>query len=336
MKENLWKYVSAVLILLLAVSSVAVVLLYAQNSELKSYSPLNVTNGSPVVVETSLNATCNGTAYRIQIEELQSQIRFLQEQLRAKNAPQGNTTIAIVPVFGLIDDYTALHLIPLLRDIAKNDSIGGVVLWIESPGGYVGSVREIYSTVRKLDMVKPVVAYTGGLAASGGYYIAVAADKIVADPLAQVGSIGVIYVHYDLQKNYEMNGIKVDVFKTGPYKDMGAEWRGLTKEEREMIADQIDTYFQAFLRAVSTGRNMPLNETREYATGRTWFAVNVTGSLVDETGSIDDAVDLLSKMLNVTNPRVVVYSGGRPSNFGIFGSTALLLDPRYVNAYLRG
>ena len=336
MRENIWKYVSAVLILLLAVSSVAVVLLYEQNSGLKSYSTINATNVSPIVVETSLNSTCNGTAYRLQIEELQSQIRFLQAQLRAKNAPQGNTTIAIVPVFGLIDDYTALHLVPLLREIAKNDSIGGVILWIESPGGYVSAVREIYSTVRKLDMVKPVVAYTGGLAASGGYYIAVAADKIVADPLAEVGSIGVIYVHYDLQKNYEMNGIKVDVFKTGPYKDMGAEWRGLTKEEREMIADQIDTYFQAFLRAVSTGRNMPINETREYATGRTWFAVNVTGSLVDETGSIDDAVEVISRMLNVTNPRVVVFNGGRPSNFGIFGSTALLLDPRYVNAYLKG
>ncbi len=334
MRENIWKYVSAVLILLLAVSSVAVVLLYEQNSSLKSFPALNST-GKPVVVETSLNSTCNDTSYRLQIEDLQSQIRFLQEQLRAKNAPQGNTTIAIVPVFGLIDDYTALHLVPLLREVAKNNSIGGVILWIESPGGYVSAVREIYSTVRKLDMVKPVVAYTGGLAASGGYYIAVAADKIVADPLAEVGSIGVIYVHYDLQKNYEMNGIKVDVFKTGPYKDMGAEWRGLTEEERKMIADQIDTYFQAFLRAVSTGRNMPLNETRKYATGRTWFAVNVTGSLVDETGSIDDAVDLLSKMLNVTNPHVVVYSGGQPSNFGIFGSTALLLDPRYVSAYIR-
>ncbi|WP_297420430.1 signal peptide peptidase SppA [Thermococcus sp.] len=336
MKADIWKYVSAVLILLLAVSSAAVVLLYEQNSELKSYSPTNSTNISPVVVETSLNSTCNDTAYRLQIEELQSQIRFLQAQLRTKNAPKGNTTIAIVPIFGLIDDSTALHVIPLLRSIAENDSIGGVVLWIESPGGYVGAVREIYSTVRKLDMIKPVVAYTGGMAASGGYYIAVAADKIVADPLAQVGSIGVIYVHYDLQKNYEMNGIKVDVFKTGPYKDMGAEWRGLTAQERKIIANQVNTYFQAFLRAVSIGRNMPLNETKEYATGRTWFAINVTGSLVDETGSIDDAVDLLSKMLNVTNPRVVVYNGGPPSNFGIFGSTALLLDPRYVNAYIRG
>ncbi|ASJ06832.1 signal peptide peptidase SppA [Thermococcus pacificus] len=332
MREDIWKYISAVLILLLAVSSVAVVLLYMQNSELKSYP----SNASPVVVETSLNATCNETAYKLQIDELQRQLEFLKAQLREENMPEGNTTIAIVPIFGLIDDYTALQVIPVLRGIAKNDSIGGVVLWIESPGGYVAPVREIYSTVRKLDLIKPVVAYTGGMAASGGYYIAVGAEKIIADPLAEVGSIGVIYVHYDLQKNYEMNGVKVDVFKTGPYKDMGAEWRGLTDEERKMIAESIDTHFQAFLQAVSTGRGMPLNETRKYATGQTWFAMNVTGSLVDETGDLDYAIKVLSETLNISKPRVVIYKGERSSDFGIFGSTALLLDPRYVSAYIKG
>ncbi|NJE84686.1 signal peptide peptidase SppA [Thermococcus sp. CX2] len=333
MRENIWKYVSAILILLLATSSVAVVLLYMQNSELRSYTPPNVT--STVIVERPLNASCNLTAYELQVEELRKQVEFLKAQLREQNLPEGNTTIAIVPIFGLIDEYTSLSIIPILRDIAKNDSIGGVVLWIESPGGYVGPVREIYATVKKLNMIKPVVAYTGGIAASGGYYIAVGAEKIIADPLAEVGSIGVIYVHYDMEQNYQMNGIKVEVFKTGPYKDMGAEWRGLTEEEKNMIAESIDTYFQAFLQAVSGGRNMSLNETREYATGRTWFAINVTGTLVDETGDLDYAVKVLEDMLNVTNARVVIYNSRSSSDFGIFGSMALLLDPRYVSPYLR-
>ncbi|ASJ12123.1 signal peptide peptidase SppA [Thermococcus thioreducens] len=333
MRENIWKYIAAVLILLLAASSVAVVLLYMQNSELRSYKPENVT--TTVIVQGSSNVTCNSTAYQLQIDDLQRQIDFLKAQLRGQNLPGGNATIAIVPIFGLIDDYTALSVIPTLREIAKNDSIAGVVLWIESPGGYVGPVREIYSTVRKLNFVKPVVAYTGGIAASGGYYIAAGAEKIIADPLAEVGSIGVIYVHYNLQQNYESNGIKVEVFKTGPYKDMGAEWRGLTDEERAMITEMVDTYFQGFLQAVSSGRGMSINETKEYATGRTWFAMNVTGSLVDETGDLDYAVSVLEKMLNVTKPRIVIYKGSTPSDFGIFGSTALLLDPRYVNAYIK-
>lgn len=333
MRENIWKYVSAILILLLATSSVAVVLLYMQNSELRSYTPPNVT--STVIVERPLNASCNLTAYELQVEELRRQLEFLKAQLREQNLPEGNTTIAIVPIFGLIDEYTSLSIISILRDIAKNDSIGGVVLWIESPGGYVGPVREIYATVKKLNMIKPVVAYTGGIAASGGYYIAVGAEKIIADPLAEVGSIGVIYVHYDMEQNYQMNGIKVEVFKTGPYKDMGAEWRGLTEEEKNMIAESINTYFQAFLQAVSGGRNMSLNETREYAIGRTWFAINVTGTLVDETGDLDYAVKVLEDMLNVTNARVVIYNSHSSSDFGIFGSMALLLDPRYVSFYLR-
>lgn len=333
MRENIWKYISAILILLLAASSIAVILLYMENSELKTYQPPS--NVTTTVLVQGPNATCNTTVYRLQIEELQRQIDFLKAQLRQQNLPEGNATIAVVPVFGLIDEYTALSIVSLLRDVAKNDSISGVVLWVESPGGYVGPVREIYSTVRKLSLVKPVVAYTGGIAASGGYYIAVGADRIIADPLAEVGSIGVIYVHYNLQQNYEMNGIKVEVFKTGPYKDMGAEWRGLTDEEKAMITETIDAYFQGFLQAVSTGRGMSINETKKYATGRTWFAMNVTGSLVDETGDIDQAVRVLEEMLNVTKPRIVIYKGSTPSDFGIFGSTALLLDPRYVNAYIR-
>ena len=333
MRENIWKYIAAVLILLLAASSVAVVLLYMQNSELRGYKPENVT--TTVIVQGPSNVSCNSTAYQLQIDELQRQIDFLKAQLRQQNLPEGNATIAIVPIFGLIDDYTALSVIPTLREIAKNDSIAGVVLWIESPGGYVGPVREIYSTVRKLNLVKPVVAYTGGIAASGGYYIAVGAEKIIADPLAEVGSIGVIYVHYNLQQNYESNGIKVEVFKTGPYKDMGAEWRGLTDEEKAMITEMVDTYFQGFLQAVSSGRGLSINETKEYATGRTWFAMNVTGSLVDETGDLDYAVGVLENILNVTNPRIVIYKGSTPSDFGIFGSTALLLDPRYVSAYIK-
>ncbi len=330
MRENLWKYVSLILVLLLAMMSVSAVLLYMQNSSLRGYTPANVTSVSQVQVE---NVSCNNTELLSEISELKGQIDFLKRF--TTNGTPSNTTIAVVPLFGLIDDYTALYLVPVLRRIADNSSIGGVILWIESPGGEVGAVRDIYTAVRKLDLIKPVVAYTGGMAASGGYYVAVASDRIIADPLAEVGSIGVIYVHYDMEKNYAQNGIKVDVFKTGKYKDMGAEWRALTPEERRMITNMVDTYFEAFLTAVSTGRNMTINETRKYATGRTWFAVNVTGTLVDSTGDMDTAIRTLENMLNVTNARVVVYSGPKPENFGVYGSEVLFLDPRYLNTYIR-
>ncbi|WP_297535875.1 signal peptide peptidase SppA [Thermococcus sp.] len=327
MRENLWKYVSAVLIILLVLASVAIAVLYEQ----VNVTP--VSNVTPAVVENPVNVTCNATGSSLQLSQLRDEVAFLRSELAKPNG----TTIAVVPIFGIITDYTALEVVPLLRKLAENDSIGGVLLWIESPGGDVGPVMDIYSAVRKLALVKPVVAYSGGIMASGGYYIANGADKIVASPLAQVGSIGVIYVHYDLQKNYEMNGIKVEVFKTGPYKDMGAEWRDLTPEERKIISNMVNTYFQAFLQAVSEGRNMSISEVKKFATGRTWFAENVTGTLVDETGGMDTAISLLEKLMNVSGARVIIYKNlETPSDFGVYGSEALYLDPDYLKPYIGG
>ena len=328
MKENIWKYISAVLILLLALSVVAIALLYQSASPI-AVSP-NMT--TPAVVETPVNLTCNGTS-SYQINQLREEVAYLRSLINNT----GGKTIAVVPIFGIIDDYTALEVIPLLRRISTNSSIGGVLLWIESPGGEVGPVMEIYSSVKKLSLVKPVVAYSGGIMASGGYYIANGADKIVASPLAEVGSIGVIYVHYDLQENYQRNGIKVEVFKTGPYKDMGAEWRDLTPEEKKIITNMVNTYFQAFLQAVSEGRNMSVSQVKKFASGRTWFAENVTGTLVDETGGIDTAISVLERLMNVTGAKVVIYKNlETPSDFEVAGSKALYLDPSYITPYLRG
>ncbi|MBP1912299.1 signal peptide peptidase SppA [Thermococcus stetteri] len=332
MDERIWKYISAVLILLLALSIVSVAVLYSQINP-----PTVPGNQTGFVVETPANFTlvCGGglNATETEVAELKDQIVFLQGLVAPK---QKGTTIAIVPIFGLIDDYTALQVIPLLRKVAMNESIGGVLLWVESPGGMVGPVISIHSEVKKLSLIKPVVAYSGDIMASGGYYIAVGAQKIVASPLAEVGSIGVLYVHYDLEKNYEMNGIKVNVFKTGKHKDMGAEWRDLTPEEREKIAEMINTYFQAFLNAVSEGRNMTIDEVKNFSTGETWFAKNVTGTLVDELGGIDTAISVLERLMNVSGAKVVVYKDlETPEEFGVYGSTALYLDPRYLLA-LRG
>jgi len=326
MRENLWKYVSAILIVLLVMSGVTVVVLYQQ----VRISPAS--NVTPSVVENPVNVTCNASP-SYELSRLRDEVAYLHSLINGS----GGKTIAVVPVFGVIDEYTTLQLVPLLRKLANNDSVGGVLLWIESPGGDVGPVMEIYSAVKKLALVKPVVAYSGGIMASGGYYIANGADKIVASPLADIGSIGVLYVHYDLEKNYQMNGIKVEVFKTGPYKDMGAEWRDLTPEEKRIVANTVNTYFQAFLQAVSEGRNMSVSEVKKFATGRTWFAENVTGTLVDETGGIDTAIATLEKLMNVTGAKVVIYKNlETPSDFEIAGSEALYLDPRYLGPYLRG
>ncbi|MDV3103672.1 signal peptide peptidase SppA [Thermococcus waiotapuensis] len=326
MKSEVWKYISLMLVLILGVFVTSTALLYLQNQSIGSYTPPQCN-----CTVTTVNQT-QEEWYRARIAELEAQLRAIE---LGRNVTGGNVSIAVVPIFGIITEETALYVVPTLEKLAKDDSIGGVLLWIESPGGAVGAVREIYKEVLVLRARKPVVAYTGGIAASGGYYIAVASDEIIADPLAEVGSIGVIYVHYNMEKNYAQTGINVEVFKTGPYKDMGGEWRGLTPEEKELIWDQIQSYFRSFLDVVSLGRNMTEEEVKNFASGRTWFAINVTGSLVDSTGNFQTAVEKLEKLMGVRGAEIRVYDSPTGSySLGPIGSTSLYLDPRYLKPIL--
>lgn len=334
-KSEVWKYLTFILTLLLALSVVSSTLLYMQNGELQR-AMLNQTRNTTFEVQIpNVTVVTNNTELELKIEELRKQIEYLQGQLREKRVGKANATIAVLPLVGPIDEYTAMDMVAKIREIERNESIGGVILWVESPGGYVGPVRLIYAELRKLSYKIPIVAYTSSMAGSGGYYVACAADKIVADPLADVGSIGVLYVHYDLEQNYAQNGIKVNVFKTGKYKDMGAEWRDLTDEEKKIITETINTYYNEFLLAVSEGRKLDMNTTKEYATGRSWFARDVEGILVDETGDFEDAVRALEELMNVSSARVIFYDSERV-DFGIYQSSSLMLDPRYLDAYLRG
>ncbi|HHI01416.1 MAG TPA: signal peptide peptidase SppA [Thermococcus litoralis] len=334
MEREIWKYLSFILTLLLALATVAGVLLYTQNTELQR--ALQEKNFTVVYNETVREVESNATlALQAKIEELQKEIEYLKSQMRANVSEEPNVTVAILPIVGPIDETTSLEVISKIREIRKNENIKGVVLWIESPGGYVGPVITIYKELKKLSYEKPIVAYTGGMAASGGYFLACAADKIIADPLAQVGSIGVLYVHYDLEQNYAQNGIKVNVFKTGKYKDMGAEWRGLTDEERDMIKKTINTYFEYFLQVVSEGRKLDMNTTREYGDGRVWFASEVKGVLVDDTGDLDYAIKVLEGIIGVKSANVVLYDAQK-TDFGIYESSSLYMPANYVSSYIRG
>lgn len=336
-KGEVWKYLTFILTLLLALAIVSNVLLYTQNSELQKALMTNRTTEVKVEMPniTVQAPTGNITALQAKIEELQRQVEYLKKLLRGRQPAKANTTIVILPIMGPIDEAMALDIVSKIREIKENESIGGVLLWIESPGGYVGPVRVIYKELKKLSYEKPIVAYTGGYADSGGYFIACAADKIIADPLAEIGSIGVLYVHYDLEQYYAQNGIKVNVFKTGKYKDMGAEWRDLTPEEKEMIRNIIDTYFQDFLQAVSEGRHLDMNTTKEYATGQTWFATEVKGTLVDDTGDLDYAIKVLGELMGVKSARVIIYDAQK-TEFGIYESSSLYMPANYVYSYIRG
>ncbi len=191
-------------------------------------------------------------------------------------------------------------------------AIKAVVLQIESPGGSVAACQEILTQIEKME--KPVVVSFGSIAASGGYYIATKADKIVALPGTLTGSIGVISQIPNIKGLYNKLGIEVEVFKGGKYKDMYAGLRELTPEERELMQEMTDLFYDQFVDAVAEGRGLSKEKVRDIATGQLYTGEQAQElGLVDEIGGLDSAIDLASKLAGVTNPEVVYYRHEAPS-----------------------
>ncbi|KYC48154.1 MAG: protease 4 [Candidatus Methanofastidiosum methylothiophilum] len=236
-----------------------------------------------------------------EIQKLKEEI----ERIKNQNIPI-NGNIAVVRVYGVLDQEDVLPITAELRKLAADQEIGGVVLWIDSPGGGVSAVTEIYDEVQRLNMRKPVVAYVGGVAASGGYYLAVACDKIIVKPDAILGSVGVIYVHEDLTEYLKMFGIKIEVIKTGEDKDLGAPWRPLSDDDRENIKQMINEDFDRFVYVVSKGRRLSIEEVLKYSDGNVWSGTQaVSYKLADRVGTLDTAIEELKVTSGLKNPKVL-------------------------------
>ncbi len=197
-----------------------------------------------------------------------------------------------------------------LERAEKDRSLKAVVLRIDSPGGSASASQELYDQVLRLKKSgKTVVASFGDMAASGGYFVGAAADKIVAVPSTVTGSIGVISTVPNLEELYKMIGYKERVFKSGPHKDMLSPSRPLTTEEEEIMQELIDETYDQFVIAVANGRGLPQEKVRQLADGRIY-----TGSqakeigLVDELGGKREAIELATKLAGIKGePEVVEY-----------------------------
>lgn len=185
-----------------------------------------------------------------------------------------------------------------LRKALKNDHIKAVLLRINSPGGTVASSQELQAAVNALRKAgKPVVASMGDVAASGGYYVASAADKIIAEPGTVTGSIGVIMNLFNLQGIEQKLGIQPEVIKSGQFKDIGSPNRPITAEERSLLQSIILDSYDQFVGAVASGRKMSEQAVRKLADGRIYSgrqALKV--GLVDELGGYEDALATLQKL----------------------------------------
>jgi len=187
---------------------------------------------------------------------------------------------------------------------------------INSPGGTVSASDMIYHEIRsfKQEHHVPVVACLMGLAASGGYYVAQAADVIVAHPTGITGSIGVVVMKLNLKGLMDKVGVGSDVVKSGQWKDFWSPFRPATQEEKQMMQAIIDDFYQRFLEVVARGRNLSLPEVKRLADGRIYTAQQAKDAgLVDRLGYLKDALELAKAQAGLKEARVVRYH--RPGTY---------------------
>ena len=208
-------------------------------------------------------------------------------------------------------------IIKEMENIRENDSAKVVVIRINSPGGSASGSEEIHNEITKLrESGKTVYASMGDVAASGGYYIASACNKIYADSNTLTGSIGVIFSLSDMSDLFKKIGYKPEVIKAGKFKDIGSPDRPLTPEERTILQSLVDETYTNFLTAVSKGRGIPMDRLKQLAEGRIYTGTGAKKvKLIDEIGGLRDTIKAAALSVGITGePRVVEY--GRKGLFG--------------------
>jgi len=234
----------------------------------------------------------------------------------------GSGKIAVIPLNGTIVGASQQGLLTsggitpslvrnYLRKAQADAFVKAVVLRIESPGGSAAASQEIANEIRRFkeESGKPVVVSMGGVAASGGYYISVYADRIVANPATLTGSIGVISELIYIEGLLEKLGLEMEIIKAGEHKDMGI--RPLTDEERQIMQAITDDLYEQFVSAVAEGRNLSPATVRNLATGQLYTGGQALKlGLVDELGDQYRAIEIAGELAGVTAPIVEEYGVG--------------------------
>ena len=218
----------------------------------------------------------------------------------------GADKVALVRLEGLL--ITAEPVVEELNDYAEDSSVKAIVLRIDSPGGGVVVSQEIYNAVKNARKEgKKVVASMGTVAASGGYYVAAAADRIVANPGTLTGSIGVKMEFANIEKLLEKIGVRGMVVKAGEYKDVGSPFREMSAQEKKLLQDVIDDVHSQFITAVAEGRNMQEAEVRAIADGRIFTGRQALDlKLVDQLGDLADSIKVAGELVGIHGkPRVI-------------------------------
>ena len=221
--------------------------------------------------------------------------------------------MARIVVDGPITGSTRQRVLKALRDVEERE-FPALLLRIDSPGGTVGDSQEIHAALLRLrEKGCRVVASFGNISASGGVYIGVAAESIVANPGTITGSIGVILRGNDLSKVFERIGIRFDTVKSGVFKDILSPDRPLSPEERALLQELIDSSYGQFVRVVAEGRSLTEETVRGFADGRVFSGEQAKSlGLVDELGDEDHARRLAARLADLDEQTTRPVTLGKP------------------------
>jgi protease IV len=232
--------------------------------------------------------------------------------------------IGVLQIQGTIDD--SRDVLSELKRFKEAPWIKAVVVRIDSPGGAVAPTQEIFEEIQKTRQKKPLIASMGGMATSGGYYIASACEKIIANPGTLTGSIGVIMQLTNFEEVMKKIGVKGYSIKSGVNKDIGSPFQALSPEGREILQSLVDNVHNQFVGAVAKARGMNESKVRKLADGRVYSGAQAKElGLIDQFGTLDDAIEFAAKRVGLEPNPAVYYSRMEQERwwekmfFGVFG-----------------
>ena len=265
---------------------------------------------------------------------------------------QGPHKIVVIPVVGVINregggflpflggGASSLEIMDQIDRAEEDDAVKAIILELDTPGGGVVASHEVYRRIQARRTRKPVIALMTEVAASGGYYIAAAANHIVADETTITGSIGVIVTLLNTQDLDRKLGIRTVVFKSGAFKDMGSPDRPMKAAEAVLFQQLVDEAYGRFVGAVAKGRKMSPSAVRRLADGRILTGRQaLRARLVDSLGQMPEAVAIAKKAAGITDAEIIEYG---PKGFweslagSTLGAMAQRLWDRSPEAILRG
>jgi len=233
----------------------------------------------------------------------------------------GNEKIGVIRISGVLSEdegglliassaISSVRLRQELESLAQDPDLKAIILRINSPGGSAVESEELYQAVVNFKKSgKIVVSSLGDTAASGGYYVALSADEIIASQATITGSLGAIAEITNLSGLYEKLGLQAEVYKTGTEKDIFSQTRERTDEEKEIIQKVIDDSFQLFLERIAERRKMEINEVKKMADGRIYSGQQALDlKLIDKLGNYEDAVSEAKRLAGIEEAKLVEYT----------------------------